>query len=194
MEATPRLTHAPAGETDLSRFNNDWYTPGRGAVVRTLWFLVNGLVFQNPLVPLNGLKVGLLRLFGAEVGDGVVIKPSVNIKYPWRLRVGANAWIGENVWIDNLADVDIGPNCCLSQGSMLLCGNHNYALPTFDLIVGSITLEAGAWVGAKALVCPGVRLGSHAVLAAMAVATADLEPYGIYQGNPAMLKRKREIG
>ena len=135
----------------------------------------------------------MLRLFGAKIGKGVVIKPAVNIKYPWRLSVGNNTWIGEQVWIDNLADVRIGANCCLSQGSMLLCGNHNYALPTFDLIIGAIIIEDGAWIGAKALVCPGVTVGSHAVLAALSTATHDLAPYSINQGNPAVMKRERVI-
>ena len=185
---------AMQGRTDLSRFGNGWYNPGRGPVVRGLWFIVNAVVFQAGWVPLSGIKVWLLRAFGASMGRGIVIKPSVNIKYPWRLAVGDNAWIGEGVWIDNLADVAIGADACLSQGAMLLCGSHDYTKPTFDLIIGQIWLEEGAWVGAKALVCPGVRLHSHAVLAAGSVATKDLPPYTISQGNPAEVKRVRSVG
>ena len=81
----------------------------------------------------------------------MVIKPSVNIKYPWRLTIGSFVWIGEGVWIDNLENVVIGDNVCISQGAMLLCGNHNYKKTTFDLIVGSITLEDGVWVGAQSV-------------------------------------------
>lgn len=179
--------------TDLSVFNNDWYHPGRGAVVRGLWFLTNALFFLNPLMPLSGLKVALLRLFGARVGRGVVIKPSINIKYPWRLTIGDHVWIGENCWIDNLDQISIGSHACLSQGAMLLCGSHDYKRSTFNLITKPIVLEEGAWVGAKALVCPGVTLKSHAVLAAGSTATADLEAYGIYQGNPAEWKRERGL-
>jgi putative colanic acid biosynthesis acetyltransferase WcaF len=127
------------------------------------------------------------------VGKGVIIKPRVNIKYPWKLTIGNQVWIGENVWIDNLGLVSIGNNVCISQGAMLLCGNHNYKKTSFDLMVGDIVLEEGVWIGAHAVVCPGVKCYSHAVLAVKSVATSNLESYSIYQGNPAMKVKAREM-
>lgn len=135
----------------------------------------------------------MLKWFGARVGKGVVIKPGVNIKYPWRLSIGDYSWIGERSWIDNLGHVSIGAHCCLSQGSMLLCGNHDYKKPTFDLLIQPINLEDGVWIGAKAIVTPGVTCRSHSVLAVNSVAIGNLEAYSIYQGNPATLVRKRDI-
>ena len=179
--------------TDLSRYDNSWYHPGGGSLKRVAWYFVNILFFINPLNPLSRLKAALLRMFGAKVGKGVVIKPGVNIKYPWRLEVGNYTWIGENVWIDNLARVKIGSNVCISQGAMLLCGNHNYKKSTFDLMIGDITLEDGSWVGAQSIVCPGVTVHSHAVLGVNSVANHDLEPYSVYQGNPAQKVRIRNI-
>ena len=99
-------------------------------------------------------------MFGAKIGEGVIIKPKVSVKYPWKLEIGANTWIGENVWIDNLDVVKIGSNCCLSQGALLLSGNHNYKKKSFDLLVRPITLEDGAWVGARAIVVQGVVMKS----------------------------------
>ena len=177
--------------TDLSQYDNSWYHPGGGAAKRLAWYFVNVLFFLNPFNPFSGLKVRLLRLFGARAGKGVVVKPGVNIKYPWLLEIGDYAWIGENVWIDNLARVRIGSNVCISQGAMLLCGNHNYKKPTFDLMIGEITLEDGSWVGAQSVVCPGVTLHTHAVLGVNSVANHDLDAYGIYLGNPAIKMRKR---
>jgi putative colanic acid biosynthesis acetyltransferase WcaF len=179
-------------KTDLSSFNNSWYKPGRGFIARGLWYCVNACYFKSSF-PFNGIKIFWLRLFGAKVGSGVVIKPGVNIKYPWRLKIGNNVWIGEKAWIDNLGDVVIEDNVCISQGAMLLCGNHNYKRSSFDLMVGDITLKQGSWVGAKAVVCPGVTLGSHAVLSVSSVATQNLEDYTIYQGNSAIATGKREI-
>ena len=132
-------------------------------------------------------------MFGAKIGKGVVLKPNINIKYPWRLRIGNHSWIGEGVWVDNLEDVIIGANCCISQGALLLCGNHNYKKSTFDLMTGKIILEDGVWVGAKAIVCGGVVCMSHAVLSAGSVATSELEAYSVYQGNPAVKIKEREI-
>jgi len=179
--------------TDLSKFQNAWYKPGGSFLKRTLWYYVNVIFFTSHLFPISSLKVMFLRLFGAKVGNNVVIKPSVNIKYPWRLRIGNNVWIGENAWIDNLADVVIEDNVCVSQGAMLLTGNHDYKKESFDLIIKGIILEQGSWVGAKSVVCPGVRLKSHAILSVGSVAAKDLEMYSIYQGIPAVKVRDREM-
>lgn len=179
--------------TDLSKYDNSWYDPGRGMVIRLLWFWVNAAFLRNPLNPSGGIKKFWLKLFGAKIGKGVVIKPAVNIKYPWHLEIGDHCWIGENAWIDNLVPVKLGPNVCLSQGAMLLTGNHNYKKTTFDLMVGEITLEEGVWIGAHAIVTPGITCKSHSVLAVRSVAAQDLEPYTIYQGNPAQAARERNL-
>lgn len=178
--------------TDLSKFNNDWFKPGN-PIKRLLWYITNAVFFLNPLFPLSSVKCMILRLFGAKIGAGVVIKPKVNIKYPWKLKVGKYTWIGENVWIDNLGDTTIGENVCISQGAMLLCGNHDYKKESFDLIVGPIVLEDGVWIGAHSVVCPGIICSSHSILAVNSVATKNLDPYTIYQGNPAQAVRKRTI-
>lgn len=182
-------------KTDLSSYNNDWYKAEIKAsrLKQLVWYVTNIFFFKNSLNVSSGLKVGLLRMFGAKVGKGVVIKPSVNIKYPWKLVIGNHSWIGENVWIDNLADIVIGSNVCLSQGAMLLTGNHDYRKPTFDLLVKGIILEDGVWIGAQAMVCPGITCASHSVLSACSVATKNLEADRIYQGNPAVEIRERII-
>lgn len=180
-------------KTDLSVYTTGNYSTGAGVVKRTLWYFVNIVFFISPLIPVSSLKTALLRLFGAKIGKGVVIKPAVNIKYPWKLSIGNYSWIGEKAWIDNLDQVKIGENCCISQGAMLLCGNHNFRKSSFDLITRPIVLEDGAWVGAHSVVCPGVTCKSHSVLAVNSVATRDLEPYFIYQGNPALKTKERFI-
>lgn len=179
-------------KTDLSRYDNSWYKhPPFWKNV--LWFVVNA-IFLNSYLPLpTSIKCFILRAFGAKIGIKVMIKPKVNIKYPWLLTVGDYVWIGEQVWIDSLAEVFIGNNACLSQGAMLLTGNHDYTRSTFDLRVGKITLEEGVWIGAKSVVCPNVTCHSHAVLAVHSVAVKDLESYGIYQGNPAQWIRERKM-
>lgn len=179
-------------KTDLVLYNNNWYSPGP-IWKRTLWLIINTIFFNNGLAVFNDLKCGLLRLFGAKIGKRVMIKPSVNIKYPWFLEIGNNVWIGEKVWIDNLARVTAGDNVCISQGAFLVTGNHNYKKTTFNLMLGSIILEDGVWVGANATVCPGVICKTHAVLTVGSVATKDLEPYSIYQGNPAQKIKMRLI-
>ncbi len=177
--------------TDLSRYSNKEYHPG-SLMKRVLWYMM-GECLVNSMIPGSGWRVGLLRMFGAKVGKGVVIKPYVKIKYPWKLQIGDYTWIGEHVWIDNLGNVKIGSHVCISQGAMLLCGNHNYKKVTFDLIVRGITIEDGAWVGAKCVVCPGISVKTHSILTVGSVIFHSTEPYSIYQGNPAVKIRERKI-
>lgn len=179
--------------TDLSSFNNNWYQPGAARWKQVLWFLINALIMSSRWIPLSGIRRACLLIFGARLGKNQVFKPAINVKYPWRLSIGDNSWIGEKVWIDNLADVTIGNNVCISQGAMLLTGNHNYKKSSFDLMTAPIILEDGCWIGAKSVVCPGVRVGTHAVLTVGSVATSDLKPYTIYQGNPAKAVKQRSL-
>lgn len=177
----------------LNSYSNSWYSPGANSVKLFLWYYSNAMLFKSALLPSNLIKVFILRLFGAKIGARVTIKPCVNIKYPWFLKIGNDVWIGENVWIDNLTMVEVSDNVCISQGAMLLTGNHNYSKTTFDLIVKGIVLEEGVWIGAKSIVCPGVKCCNHSVLSALSVATQDMSANVIYQGNPAVQVRKRTI-
>lgn len=179
-------------EVDLSKFDNSWYNPG-GFLKRFFWHIFSNTFINSTLpVPMK-IKILILRLFGASVGQNVTIKPSVNIKYPWFLVIKNNVWIGEQVWIDNFVEVLMEDNVCISQGALLLTGNHNYSKETFDLMPAKIILERGSWIGAKSVVCPGIKVKTHAVLAVGSVASRDLEPYSIYQGNPAIFVRERKI-
>ena len=166
---------------------------GAGKLKQVCWYLVNACIFKSALFVSSSLKVFLLRLFGAKIETGVVIKPSVNIKYPWKLSIGRNTWIGENVWLDNVAFISIGNNVCISQGAVLITGNHNYKKASFDLILAAIHIEDGVWVGAKAIVCPGTVCASHAVISAGAVVSGNIEAFTIYKGNPAQKTGVRVI-
>jgi putative colanic acid biosynthesis acetyltransferase WcaF len=183
-------------ETNLGNFNNKWYWNSYNKATKVkivFWYLIN-MIFINSYLPLPvAFKVWLLRLFGAKIGKNVMIKPKVNIKYPWFLEIGHNTWIGEEVWIDNLDHVIIGENVCISQSAMLLTGNHDFTKTTFDLILDKIVIENGVWICAKAIVCQGVTCKNHSVLGVGAVATTDLDAYGIYKGNPLVFVKNRQI-
>ena len=169
------------------------YTAGASKIKMILWYFKNILFFINPLNPISSLKILLLKIFGAKIGKGVVVKPSVNIKFPWKLEIGDYAWIGENVWIDNLEYVKIGANVCISQGALLLTGSHDATRSTFDYMGGNIKIDDGVWIGAKAVVTAGVNCGSHSILGANSIAENDLEPYAIYKVNPAIPVIERNV-
>ena len=178
---------------DLSKFSAGNFDRGAGKLKESAWLAVSLLLFQVCPLKLSGLKCLVLRWFGAKIGRGVVIKSQVKITFPWKLTVGENVWLGEECWLLNLDHISIADNVCISQRAFLCTGNHNYKSPTFDLIVKPIQVEAGAWIGAGAFVGPGVTVGTHAVLAAGSTATDDLQPFGIYRGNPAGLVKQRVV-
>lgn len=177
----------------LDRYTTGDYTPGAPLWQQVLWFFVGRSLVQSYWLPFSGVKVRLLRLFGAKIGAGVRIKPGVLVKFPWRLDVGDRVWIGERVWIDNLAVVAIGDDVCLSQDVYLCTGNHDWTDPTFSLRVAEIAIESGSWIAARATVAPGVRVGAGAVLGLGSVAIASLRPMTIYLGNPARAVKPRQI-
>jgi putative colanic acid biosynthesis acetyltransferase WcaF len=176
---------------DLTRTHDGGYAPGRSFLVRALWLIVEAAVLLNPMMTSYALKRGVLRAFGASIGYGVIIKPGVHVKYPWRLWVGDHSWIGERAWIDNMEDVRIGAHAVVSQGAYLCTGNHDWSDAAMPLAPQPLSIEEGVWVGAMACVAPGVTIRRHSVLVLGAVALTDTEEAGIYAGNPARLTKER---
>lgn len=180
-------------QTQLHKnFNTGQFDIGASRLKQFLWYFTEVFFFRSQLMPISVILVFLLRIFGAKIGKEVRIKPGIHIKYPWKLTVGDYSWLAD-CYIENLDWVRIESNCCISQRAVLMTGNHNYKSSNFDLMTAPIVLEAGAWIGAAAKVCPGVRLGSHSVLTMGSIATTDLDAYGIYQGYPASKVNIRKI-
>jgi len=177
----------------LDDYDQRGYQPGAGLLRRVVWYLLNALLFDSWLLPSSTIKVKILRLFGAKIGNNVVIKPRVNIKYPWFLSIGDSVWIGESVWLDNLDWIKIKSNVCISQGAYLLTGNHDYKDPCFGLIISQINVEDHAWLGANSVICPGVMVGRGAVITAACVLKKSAVEYGVYEGNPAQYVRVRKL-
>jgi putative colanic acid biosynthesis acetyltransferase WcaF len=166
---------------------------GRGFLIRAIWMLVNAVVFLNPVLPAYALKRAILRAFGAQIGDGVIIKPSVNIKYPWFLKVGDHCWIGERAWLDSSSPLTIGSHVVISQGCYLCCGTHDWQDPGMGSVQAPILVEDGAWIAAFARIAGGVTVGQEAMVAMGAVVFTDCEPRGTYRGNPAQRVGRRRI-
>lgn len=165
---------------------------GRPRWIEAAWLLARSIFLTSPLWG-SPLRVGVLRLFGARIGRGVTIKPGVRVKFPWRLRIGNHCWIGEDVWLDNLAEITIGDHCCLSQGAYLCTGSHDWSSARFDLLVRPIVLENEVWLAARSIVGPGITAGRGAVLALGSVATGDLRAWHIHQGVPGVPVKVRKI-
>lgn len=173
--------------------SNRDYSPGKPFWFRVVWLVVEALTLLNPMFLPSGPKCRVLVAFGAQIGEGVIIKPNVHVKHPWRLVVGDDCWLGERVWIDNLVPVTIGNNVSISQGAYLCTGNHDWADPGMGMMARPIVIEDGAWIGAFAKVGPGIKVGEEAIVTMGSVLLKNAEPRGVYQGNPATMVRERRI-
>ncbi|UEG52647.1 WcaF family extracellular polysaccharide biosynthesis acetyltransferase [Mucilaginibacter daejeonensis] len=182
--------------TNVSKVRLEKFDPGdfdRGAskVKEILWYLTKVVFFLSALPYPNKIKIIILKLFGAKVGKGVIIKPRVNIHFPWKLKLGDHVWIGEEVFILNFETTNIGNSVCISQRAFLCGGNHNYKDPAMPYRNGPITLMDGVWVGACCFIAPNVTIGADSVITAGSVVTNNIHGNGIFKGDPAVFIKNR---
>ena len=161
---------------DLSQFDNSKFSRGASRLKEALWVSVKCICFQMPVPLPSNLRCSLLRLFGANVGRGVVIRSRVNITFPWRLSIGDHSWIGEGVEILSLAPVIIGSHVCISQRAFLCTGSHDFSSSSFDLITEPIRISDHCWIAANTIVCPGVTIEKGAMVGAGVTVTKDVAP------------------
>ena len=145
---------------------SDYVKPKRQKNIFVLisWYIINYALLASSIPWPTGFKSFLLKLYGAQIGKDVVLKPRIRIKYPWNLSLGNHVWIGEDVWIDNVDQVSIGSDVCISQGVFFLTGNHNYKYPDFRFYSSPITVESKVWLTAKCILLPGTKVISGSVV------------------------------
>ncbi len=170
----------------LDTFNNQSYQRGANCLKEALWIVTKIIFFQSALPWPSFLKCILLRIFGADVGCGVVIRPRVNITMPWRVQIGDFTWLGEGTTILSLDTVRIGSHVCISQEAYLCTGSHDYRKETFDLLTRPIMIEDEVWVAARTFISPGSHIHSHSVVQACSLVRGELSSRGLYGGNPCV--------
>ena len=158
----------------LDLYDNSDFDRGAGRWKEGLWVLCKCLFFLGPFPWPSSLRVSLLRLFGARVGAGVVIRAGVNITFPWRFTCGDHVWLGEDVCILSLAAVRLGSHVCVSQRAFLCTGSHKWRAEAFDLVTSAITVEDQVWIAAQAFLGPGITVGRGSVIGAGAIVMKDV--------------------
>ena len=176
---------------DLSKFNNDAFKRGAPALKELLWRILQQCFFHAEWFKGYAFKRGVLTALGARLQDDVVFKPKAKITFPWKLSVGANSWIGEEAWLLNLDQIEIGSNVCISQRAFLCTGSHDWSKESFDLITQPIVIEDGVWICADVFIGPGVTIGANTVVTAGSVVSKDLPAGMICSGNPCVAVKKR---
>lgn len=163
--------------------------PGQGEAwtkakwVIYLWSATELLLIANPWQVSSSLRIRALRVFGADIGEGVIIRPRTRIKFPWNLRIGDHAWIGEGVWIHNQNQVSIGHDAVVSQDTFITTGSHAHRTD-MGLITRSVEIREGAWITARCVVTGGVVIGRSALVQPLTRVAENVPDNAIY-GHPA---------
>ncbi|NHZ85126.1 MAG: colanic acid biosynthesis acetyltransferase WcaF, partial [Planctomycetia bacterium] len=126
-----------------------------------------------------------LRLFDAKIGDNVLIRPTVKILYPWKLTIGDCSWIGDEVTLYNMANINIGKNCVISQKSYFCTSSHDHIKSSFDIYAKPIDIKNEVWVASDVFIAPGVTIGHGTVVGFRSTVNKDLPSHMICYGNPA---------
>ena len=158
---------------------------------KTFFFEMLWQVFFKPIIsssfPGTIWRKLILSFFGAKLGKSIRLSPGIKIKMPWRLSIGDYSWIGEDVWIDNLAMVKIGENVCVSQGTYFCTGNHDFKKENFNLKCAPIFIESESWIGSKVVIGPGNIIGRGSVVKMGSVITKNIPPQSIFTENKTII-------
>lgn len=176
---------------DLKSFRLPPNFRGRPAWVVQIWWIVQAILFRPSPQLFYGWRRFLLRLFGCSVGKGVLVRPTADITYPWKVSIGDYSWIGHDATLYSLGEIRVGANVVVSQGSYLCAGAHDMESSSFDIYDKPIVIEDEAWIAADVFVAPGVRIGRGAVVGARSTVLHDLPAMMVSFGNPAKPVRPR---
>jgi putative colanic acid biosynthesis acetyltransferase WcaF len=149
-----------------------------------LWSIIELLLVTNPWQVSSSLRIRALKLFGAEIGQGVIFRPRTRVKFPWKLHIGDRSWIGEGVWFHNQDHIYIGSDVVLSQETFLTTGSHAHRRD-MALITRPITVENGAWVTSRSIILGGAHIGRSALVRPLTVVTGRVAENAIVSGPDA---------
>lgn len=131
----------------------------------------------------------------AEAGSGINVEHGASFGKGDRIRVGDRSGIGINARLDG--PVTIGRNVMMGPEVMVYALGHNFSdtsKPMIDQGMSEsreVIIEDDVWIGARAVILPGVTVGTGSVVAASAVVTKSVPPFSVVAGNPARVVRSR---
>ncbi|MEM6334240.1 MAG: DapH/DapD/GlmU-related protein [Planctomycetota bacterium] len=184
MSAGDATTHEQA-----TAYVSPWSKADRAAMVA--WWLVAAVLFRPSPKFFARWRNALLRRFGARLEGLPFVSQTAVVRIPWHLTMHDRACLGEHAEVYNLGPVTIGARATVAQHVYLCAGTHDFAVEHLPLVTAPIVIGADAFIGAKAIVLPGVTIGEGCIVGAGSVVTKDTKPWHIYAGNPARPIKER---
>ena len=164
---------------------------GRSAIYVQLWWLIQATLFAWSPQFAYGWRRLLLKIFGAKIGKIVIIRPSVKLTYPWKVKIGDNSWIGDEVILYSLGEIIIGSDSVISQKSYICTGSHSTYSPEFKIFAKPIRIGNQCWIATDVFIAPGMTIGDGAVVGARSSVFNDIPAEMICMGSPAEPVKRR---
>lgn len=158
-----------------------------------LWALFEWLFVTNSWQVSSQLRIGVLRIFGAEIGQGVIFRPRTRVKFPWKLHIGDRSWIGEGVWFHNQDHVYVGHDVAISQETFVTTGSHAHRRD-MALITRPIHIDPGAWIASRCIVLGGTHVGRSVLATPMTLVKGEIPPNSIVSGSGCEVVGRRFRG
>ena len=168
--------HSPINLADAPGSREAW---SRGFLWVLAWAIVEPLLVRNALQLSSRVRVGALRMFGADIGEGVIARPGLRVRFPWKLEVGDRSWLGEDVWLHNQDRLVIGSDVVISQGSFITTGTHAFRTD-MALRTRPIHIHDGAWITSRAVILGGLTIGQNALVLPNTVVRRDVPSNAIF--------------
>lgn len=178
---------------NLNLYKNPKGFRGKSKITVQLWWLVYAIFFKPSPQILYGWRRFLLKCFGAKIGKKVIVRPSAQITYPWKVKIGDYSWIGDNVVLYSLGEIEIGCNTVISQRSYICTGSHDYNKNDFPIYAEKIIIEDQCWLATDVFIGPGLTIKKGTVVGARSSVFKNLDSFSIYAGSPAKFIKKREV-
>jgi putative colanic acid biosynthesis acetyltransferase WcaF len=171
---------------NLSQYQTPKDFREKSKITVQLWWIVYAIFFRPSPQIMYGWRRFLLRLFGAKVGKKVILRPTTQITYPWKVSIGDYSWIGDDVVLYSLGTIVIGSNSVISQRSYICTGSHDYLSESFDIYAQNITIGSECWLATDVYVAPSVQIGDGTVVGARSSVFKDLPANKVCIGSPAI--------
>ena len=139
--------------------------------------------------PFSAWRLLWLRMFGCNIEGRPFVHQRARIQVPWRVTLRHRSCVGDRANLYSLGEIELGRGCVIAQEAYLCTGTHDFSHPDTPLLTANIAVGADAFVGARAFVMPGVRIGEGAVVGACSVVTCDLPAWSVSVGNPCRVIR-----
>jgi maltose O-acetyltransferase len=155
-----------------------------------LEFIVMKLHFVG-YIPSHHYRRFFYRLFGMNIGKGSTIHMGARLYNPRNIQIGNDSIIGEGVVLDGRDKLLIGDHVDIASEVMIYNSEHDVQSNDFKAKTAPVEISDYVFIGPRAIILPGVKIGKGAVIGAGAVVTKDVEEYSIVGGVPAVEVGKR---